>query len=41
MIRRCQILTAGDWVDASGLIPGNPGFAAQAQAATQEIMSGQ
>jgi hypothetical protein len=33
-------ITAGDWVDASGLLPGNPGLVTKAQAATQTLMSG-
>jgi hypothetical protein len=33
-------ITTGDWVDASGLLPGNPGLVTKAQAATQTLMSG-
>jgi hypothetical protein len=32
---------AGDWVDASGLLPGTPALVGKAQAATEAIMSGQ
>jgi hypothetical protein len=31
-------ITAGDWVNASGLLPGNSELAAKAQAATKAIM---
>ncbi len=34
-------ITLGDWLDASGLLPGTPELATQAQAATQAIISNQ
>lgn len=34
-------ITSGDWLDASGLLPGTPELVTQAQAATQVIMSNQ
>jgi RHS repeat-associated protein len=34
-------ITSGDWVDASGLLPGNTELADKAQAATQAIISAQ